>query len=118
MSLRACLDAPALGDEIRPATEQLGGHRRRQRDGFERSCRRTREREPAIGSRSQQRGELVARERDLLVHLRDPLAGRGQRSLGLLQLELRVDSGKVAIARQRVDVLTLLSVDWATSSCK
>ncbi len=107
MSLPRRLDAPALRDDVRPAADQFSRQRRRQRNRRERARRGPLDREPAIRPGAEQRRELVLRERDPLAELRDLLARRGDRRFRLLDLQSRVDAGRVAIARQRVDPLAL-----------
>ena len=64
--------------------------------------------EAAVGALAGERGELVARERDLLLDLRDALARRRDRCLGLLQLDLGVEARSEALPREVEDRLALV----------
>src|SRR5262249_57659503 len=63
--------------------------------------------EAAVGTLTRERGELVARERDVLLELGDALARRGDRSLRLLELDLGVEARGEPLPREIVDRLAL-----------
>ncbi len=72
-----------------------------------RQQRRARDGQPAIRTLAEQRGDLVARQRDLFV---DPLqvgAGRGHRRARLRGFDLGVETGRQALARQLGQVAAL-----------
>src|SRR5262249_35899069 len=91
------LDPPALRDDVGAPAEQVRGERRRKRYRAGLGAR-ARDREAAVRTLAHERGELVARECDVFLELRDALARRGDRSLGLLQLDPGVEARSESLA--------------------
>src|SRR5665213_3707038 len=84
---RRRLDPPALRDQVGPASQQFDRHTRRQTGARRDFQCGTRDRKPAVGTRADQCGDLLAQQPDALVDAGHLLARCGKRRFSLLQLD-------------------------------
>ncbi len=94
------LHAPARGNQVRAAAQQVDGEIVRQQWRALRQDGRALDRQAAVRALAQQRGELVARQQDIFIHAQQVGLCRCHRAARLRGFDLGVQAGVEPVARQ------------------